>query len=415
MAHELTESKSRKPGPDKPGLDKPWSVQGPIYAVGFFASSMTDVASIILPLWLAGQGASAATIGIIIGAKHILPFFFAIHGGALMDRFGARRLMVYCALISVVTLPMFPVIGWLPAVFALQMLSGFGSSMGWLGAQTLFGQSLRANPLYAGRFSFCIRMGGFVGPPIAGLAWDHIGIGGGFGFLALWALGTVIATLVTPKVGAPEAGNRLRLQDILPRMADYRAAFRLATIPAMTAVLMVTVIRIAASSVQDSFYPLYLVLAGFSATQIGALMTISAAAAASSSLLVSHVTARMSSMWALIISSGGSVVFVAMTPLLGTFTELTIVALLRGLCLGISQPLMLSMLINASGEGSQGKGAALRTTANRAAAAITPVSMGLVAAATGLAASFYIVGGVLLGALTVIAIYISRRPDIVRE
>lgn len=411
MAHNLADEKSTKPG-----LNKPWSVQGPIYAAGFFASSITDVASIILPLWLAGQGASAATIGIIIGAKHILPFFFAIHGGALMDRFGARRLMVYCALISVVTLPMFPIVGWLPAVFALQMLSGFGSSMGWLGAQTLFGQSLRANTLYAGRFSFCIRMGSFVGPPIAGLAWDHIGVGGGFGFLALWALGTVVATLATPKSrGAPEAGNRLRLQDILPRMADYRAAFRLATIPAMTAVLMVTVIRIASSSVQDSFYPLYLVLAGFSATQIGALMTISAAAAASSSLLVSHVTARMSSMWALIISSAGSVVFVAITPLLGAFTELAAVALLRGLCLGISQPLMLSMLINASGEGSQGKGAALRTTANRAAAAITPVSMGLVAAVTGLAASFFIVGGVLLGALAVIAIYIARRPDIARE
>jgi len=400
----------------KPNIQKPWSVQGPIYAVGFFASSMTDVASIVLPLWLAGRGASAATIGVIIGAKHILPFFFAIHGGALMDRFGARRLMVYCALISVVTLPMFPIVGWLPAVFALQMLSGFGSAMGWLGAQTLFGQSLRANHIYAGRFSFALRMGGFVGPPIAGLAWDHIGIGGGFGFLALWAMGTVVSSLCTPKIGsAPEAGQRLRAADILPRMADYRAAFRLATIPAMTAVLMVTVIRIAASSVQDSFYPLYLVLAGFSATQIGALTTISAAAAAGSSLLVSHVTRYIPSMWALILASAGSVIFVAMTPLLSTLTSLTIVALLRGLCMGVSQPLMLSMLINASGEGSQGKGAALRTTANRAAAALTPVSMGLVASATGLATSFFIVGGVLLGALAIISAYLARRPDIVRE
>jgi hypothetical protein len=41
--------------------------------------------------------------------------------------------------------------------------------------------------------------------------------------------------------------------------------------------------------------------------------------------------------------------------------------------------------------------------------------MGLVASVTGLAASFFIVGGVLLGALMVIAIYIARRPDIVRE
>ena len=223
------------------------------YAAGLFSMGQAELLTFLVPLWAVLQGASPAEIGLLVGAKSLLTFFLAIHGGALMDRFGARRLMVYCALISVVTLPMFPIVGWLPAVFALQMLSGFGSAMGWLGAQTLFGQSLRANHLYAGRFSFCIRMGGFVGPPIAGLAWDHIGIGGGFGFLALWAMGTVVSSLCTPKIGsAPEAGQRLRAADILPRMADYRTAFRLAAIPAMTAVLMVTVIRIAASSVRPT-------------------------------------------------------------------------------------------------------------------------------------------------------------------
>ena len=54
-------------------------------------------------------------------------------------------------------------------------------------------------------------------------------------------------------------------------------------------------------------------------------------------------------------------------------------------------------------------------SANRAAAALTPVSMGLVASATGLATSFFIVGGVLLGALAIISAYLARRPDIVRE
>jgi MFS family permease len=395
----------------------PWRTQGSVYAVGFFASSLTDVASIVLPVWLASQGASAATIGVIIGAKHILPFFLAIHGGALMDRFGARRLMIFCAMLSVIALPLFPVAGWLPAVFALQMISGFGSSMGWLGAQTLFGQALRGEHLYAGRFAFAIRMGSFTGPPLVGLAWDHLGVAGGFGFLALWALGTVVASFWTPRLQTMGSGalRGFKVRDALPRVRDYKAAFALAGAPAMTAVLLVTVIRIAASSVQDSFYPLYLTLEGFSATQIGTLMTISAAAAAASSLMLTMVTKRIAPMWALIISSAGAVVFIACTPLLHSFAALAIVAALRGLCTGVSQPLMLSMLIKASGEGSQGKGAALRTTANRAAAATTPPFMGLVAAGAGLGASFFIVGGLLLAALGAIALYLRSRPDLPRE
>ncbi|MDB5570701.1 MAG: putative arabinose efflux permease, family [Hyphomicrobiales bacterium] len=395
----------------------PWRTQGPIYGAGFFASSLTDVTSIILPLWLAGTGASAAAIGLIIGAKHILPFFFAIHGGALMDRFGARRLMILCSMASVIALPLFPVVGWLPAVVALQMLSGFGSAMGWLGAQTLFGQTTHGNPALAGRFAFALRMGGFVGPPLAGLAWDHTGVAGGFAFLCLWAFGTVACSFLVPRQDdvVPEGGRRLRAADLAPKVADYRAALRLATIPAMSVVLMVTVVRIAASSVQDSFYPLYLHTIGFSATEIGVLMTTSAATAAASALLIGHVLRYMSGMWALVIATAGSVIFVSITPLMTSFTAFAVVGALRGVCMGVSQPLMLSMLIEVSGRGSQGKGAALRTTANRAAATITPISMGVVAAFSGLAASFLIVGGALLGAVGLIAIHLLRRPHLARD
>ena len=75
------------------GVDRiSWRIQAPVYGAGMFASTVTDVISIILPIWLAGTGESAATIGLIIGSKHILPILLAIHGGALMDRFGAVTL-----------------------------------------------------------------------------------------------------------------------------------------------------------------------------------------------------------------------------------------------------------------------------------------------------------------------------------
>ncbi|MFN3892045.1 MAG: MFS transporter [Beijerinckiaceae bacterium] len=394
-----------------------WRIQAPVYGAGMFASTVTDVISIILPVWLAGTGKSAATIGLIIGSKHLLPILLAIHGGALMDRFGARSVMVGCLLLAVVTLPLFPWVGWIPFIVVLQMISGFGSSMGWLGSQTLFGQIMRRDHVYAGRFAFALRVGGFIGPPIAGLVWDNLGVGSGFLFLGLWALGAVIMALLVPRdaISAPERAQKARIADMLPRWSDYRAAFRLATIPAMTVVLMITVVRIAASSVQDSFYPLYLTTVGYSATQIGLLMTISAATAAASSLTIGWITRFAQPMWVLIISAAWSVIFVSITPLMPSFTALAISAALRGLSMGVSQPLMMSMLIGAAGKGSQGKGAALRTTANRVAAAVTPISMGAVAGLAGLGESFFVIGGVLLAALVVIAIYVWRRPDLARE
>ncbi len=394
-----------------------WRIQAPVYGAGMFASTVTDVISIILPVWLAGTGKSAATIGLIIGAKHILPILLAIHGGALMDRFGARGVMVGCLMLSVLTLPLFPIAGWIPLIVVLQMISGFGSSMGWLGAQTMFGQIMRRDHVYAGRFAFALRMGGFVGPPIAGLVWDNLGVGSGFLFLGLWALGAVIMALLVPKesIAAPERSQKARIVDMLPRWSDYRAAFRLATIPAMTVVLMITVVRIAASSVQDSFYPLYLTTIGYSATQIGFLMTISAATAAASSLSIGWVTRHASPMWVLIVSAGFSVIFVSVTPLMPSFTALAAIAALRGLSMGVSQPLMMSMLIGAAGKSSQGKGAALRTTANRVAAGVTPVLMGAIAGFGGLANSFYVIGALLLTANIIIAIYVWRRPQLARD
>ena len=77
--------------------------------------------------------------------------------------------------------------------------------------------------------------------------------------------------------------------------------------------------------------------------------------------------------------------------------------------------LILSILVHAAGPGSQGKTIALRTTANRAAAGLTPVGMGLAAATTSLASSFFIVGGLLLAALGAIALYLRSRPDLPRE
>lgn len=378
---------------------------------------MADVATIVLPLWLAGLGMDPLAIGLVIGARHILPLFLAIHGGALMDKLGARNLTAFCAALSAVVALLFPLTAWLPAIFFLQMLNGLGSTIGFLGAQTSFAQYLFGSHAYAGRFALAMRMGSLAGPPLAGLIWDHAGATGGFVFLSLWACGLIACALALPRPAASESGTLARFTrgDLVPRWNDYASAFRLAVIPAMAVMLAITVIRISASSVQDSFYPLYLATIGFPATQIGILITISSAVAALGAISVGHAVRIINPMWLLIASTFGAIAFVSVTPLMTSFVPLAIIAGLRGFCMGISQPLILSILVTATGPGSQGKGIALRTTANRAAAGVTPMAMGAIAAASTLAASFYAMGAILFVLTVLVAIYVFRNPVVTRE
>lgn len=395
----------------------PLRTQIPIYATGLFSNSLADVASVVLPLWLSSDGITAAGIGLVLGARHVLPFLFAIHGGALMDRVGARQLMTVSSLTSALMLILFPAVAWIPAIIVLQMLNGYGSSMSWIGAQAYFGRVLAHSPTYAGRFGFSLRIGSFIGPPMAGFAWDMVGTWGAFTVLSLWAAGVAISAFFIPHSADMPATERRKLvwNDLAPRAADYREAYVLACEPAMKIVLIITIMRIAASSIQDSFYPVWLASIGLPATQIGVLITVSSALAALSSLWVAQATQRMNPLWVLIWTTMGSIIFVSITPALDSVFSLMCAAALRGVCMGLSQPLMLSILADASGPGYLARGAALRTTANRVAASVTPMSMGAAASVAGLAASFHIIGGVLLVGLGLSAFYVKTHPTVAEK
>lgn len=391
----------------------PLQHQAAIYSGGLFSNSMSDLASVVLPLWLASMGHSTIVIGLVVGAKHILPLLFAIHGGSLIDRLGTRRVMLACAGISLVVLPMFPASPWVAAIIVLQMLNGLSSSMCWMVSQASFGRVLLGHPVYAGPFAFSLRMGSFVGPPLAGLGWDLWGAQGGFGVLTLWAVGMLVSGIALPRSDDPKLAHRIELADLTPRLSDYQAAFALAVAPAMKLVLIISVFRIAASSIQDSFYPVFLTSIGLSGAQIGLLITLSSAVAAGSALLVARASRIVDPLWLLILMSIGSIVFIAITPLFTSIIMLGLIAILRGFCMGLSQPLMLSLLVGAAERNAQGLGVALRTTANRAAAAVTPMTMGVVAALIGLQGSFLVVGGALFAGMMLVVRHVrERKPEV---
>ena len=398
----------------------------PIYASGFFNGNVYFLTGILMPLWaliVVGED-QAFLIGLIVASRQILPVLLAIHGGALMDRFGARRIMLIFGAIGISASAAFPFFPFLSAIIALQMLSGLAESLGWVGSQTLVGTALKGHPTYTGRLSFALRLGGFLGPWLCGIAWHQFGPTMGFFSIASWIMLGWFAGWLVPVRDEPrpvQAGS-FRLSEIMPRWSDYMATFRMIAIPSVALVVAVTFMRQTGSGMQLSFYPVWLNQLGINAADIGFMVGCSHILSASTSLSVGSATRWISAHWLLVLTIAVSILTIAITPLLGAefvtvpgvgkiYVILFGVICLRGLAQGFNMPLMMSIGMQAVSAHEQGKIVALRITVNRLTSAIIPLIMGAIAQGFGLEYSFYVIGGIGLGGLALVSIWMAQSPS----
>jgi len=389
-----------------------WRMEGAIYATAFFSHFASRTAAIIVPLWVANFEPSALFIGVALGSFNFLPLWLSIPGGALMDRLGARRLMTVFALAGAGASLLYPVFPWLAPLIALQLFVGFSVSMTWIGSQTLLGERMKGSPTHAGRLAVSSHVGAFVGPPVSGVAWDFFGPWGSFLTLVLSFLGVFLAVYLFLPAGPDQEKTKsvFKRSDLVPKLSDYKAALFLLTAPAIFLVVMASMLDTAGIGIRSSFYVIWLKDAGYSATLIGILLSTSNVLAAVGTLCAGPVTRFLKAHWVLLTSVGGGIALISITPLLGSYALLLAVALLMGGIRGLGHPFFLSMVSEAAGRDAQGKAVGLRITANRLVGTLTPVVMGAVSEALSLAASFYVIGGVLLLVIAFLIVQIRRSP-----
>ncbi len=383
--------------------------QLPVYGAALFSNSLTDLVPIMVPLWLVALGASPFAIGIVLGARYVGPLLFSIHGGAMMDRIGTRRVMIFFAAISVIVPLVYPLAPWVIAVFFIQLVSGLADQLGWVGAQTLTGQVLHGNPTYTGRLIVATRVGTWIGPPLAGLALVAFGYQGGFVVMSLWSLGTLLSVLAIPPtaVPPPTAGPEPLLKSVVPRRADYVEALRLVALPMMGILMAVSAARQIGASMQTAFYAVYLDGIGISGEVIGFLIAMNGVAGVFA-LVTGWLVRRYSEYRMMIVTSAISLVSIAIIPLFTGLVPLFFVSGIRGLALAISVVIIVSMIARSVGGAHQGKAMGLRMTCHQAINVVTPVIMGALVQWGGLNAAFYIVGFSAL-ALNIWVGWIGRR------
>jgi MFS family permease len=145
-------------------------------------------------------------------------------------------------------------------------------------------------------------------------------------------------------------------------------------------------------------------------TIIGALVGASEFFAGVGAVVAAPVARRMRAHWLVVAFVGGAILFIVITPLIGQFLVLLVVAAaLRGLSQGVNQPVMYSILSRSVGPDAQGAAVGLRNTVNRLSSLILPTAMGLAAGQWGIEASFYVMGIVLLATCGGLAMVIRYK------
>lgn len=397
----------------------PWRIQAAVYGVGLFSTSIYYIGSVIIPLYVYTMNPSPLLFGLMFSVPHLLPLVLSIHGGAMMDRLGARQVMVAIAALGAVVPLLYPVAPTIWVLMLLQMLLGLSESLGWLGAQTMIGQYMQGRTVYAGRLSAVIRISQLAAPPLAGIAWDLSGPWGAFILMSVWASGSIFCALWLPAlppgkgehdVSAPRV--QIRMRDLMPKLADYITAFQLLRSPAVVLIVVLGAMMHVGNAMQGSFYVAWLTEMRITGTSIGLLSAAGAIGAALFSLLTTHLMRYMGGLWIALLSIWAGLLLICITPLLGSYFLLQVAMFLRSGANGLAQPLIISLVLRGAGRSNQGKAVGLRGTANRIASIAAPLAMGVIAEIAGLEASFYIVGVAISAIIAAIAVYLWRRPEL---
>jgi sugar phosphate permease len=387
-----------------------------IYAalgVGLTANSVAMMTKVVFALWAVHLSMGPGEFGIAVAASALMPFLLSIHGGALMDRLGPRRVTMAYVVTTALAMPLYPILPFYWAIITLQLITGLTANMGWVGAQTLICNLSAGKTTIISRFSVAGKIGTLAAPVAVGAVWDIGGPWAAFGFVTLSSWLVVLALWLAPTDAddIPRPGARDVLRELTPKLSDYIRAFSLIAIPTVAFVVVMSALRISSSAVQTSFYISYLGEIGMLGTLIGVLVTISEGAGLIGALMAPFWERFIKPHWVFIGFVVMSLAFVSITPILGgIFALLAVATFVRGYAQGLSQPVMFGILSRAVSRTEQGTSIGLRTTSNRFASMIVPAIMGVVAELVGVQASFFWIGGTLISLCLIVAVFVHRIP-----
>ena len=335
-------------------------------------------------------GGSEFTVGLLMALFALLPMLLSVYAGRLIDRVGPRRPLLICfvALAAGTALP-----------FAAPHLATLYFSCTVIGTAFMF-IHIAMNSVFgahgtpeqrAVNFSWLalgFSISNSIGPLVAGFAIDHLGHAQAM--LALAVFPVVAFVLVWARRRAlprPEPAPAGRSSGVL----------ELLRIPQMRNTFTVSVLLAMGWDLYTFLTPLYGARIGLAASTIGVIMSTFALATFAVRLTMPLMVKRLRQ-WvvmssALAVAGSAYVVF----PLVSSVPLLMALSFVLGMGLGCAQPIIMSLLYEASPPGRQSEAVGLRTSLLNASHTFIPLASGALSAAAGMAPVFWLLAALLFG------------------
>ncbi len=379
-----------------------------VFATGFFSLSQIPMMTLIVPLWALDIGASAFWIGMAIAMRAAAAMVFSIQTGAVMDRLGARKVSIALGTMGALLVPLYPLLPNISGMISLQIVVGFLHLTCWIGAQALVGRLTAGAPEMMGRFSFLATLGNFLGPLLAGLAWQHLGPWGAFLMVSLWSFAFVLTVAAVPKSIDTGTAQKASVNDLIPRWAHYAAGFGLLRVPMVAYVIVVSAVLAGTYAMRHTFLAVYLESIEFTGGEIGFIVGSIALSGSVAGLTVGRLSQWVEPHWLVLVGTALSTITFCLAPLFSGFWSLWTIACATGVCSGTAFPMILSVLTRCAGTERQGISVGLRATMNRTASLTVPVLMGAIVGATTLATGFFAMGAIIVTIVAIMGVVLVR-------
>ena len=342
------------------------------------------------PLQALRQGHSAWAVGILLGLFAVAPILLALPAGRLADRHGYHLPLRVAVALTVSGGLLALLSTWLPQggfilLCAAAMLTGAGSNVGLITIQRTAGRTARDATGLRRVFSWlglAPALSNVVGPVLAGVLIDLGGFPAAFATMALLPLLSLWWARRVPEESPPARTPE----------QQQRSSWELLHTPGLRRLLMVNWLLSASWDVHTFVVPILGHERGFSASAIGTVLGVFAAAVALIRLLIPMLARRWREAQVLVAAMLATGLVFAAYPFVQSAWMMGVCAVLLGLALGSVQPMIMTTLHQITPHDRHGEAIALRSMTINFSSAVMPLMFGLAGAALGAASLFWVMG-----------------------
>jgi MFS family permease len=336
------------------------------------------------PLLALREGYSALAVGVLMSLYALTQVFLSLPAGRYADRHGLKRpmaLSVTAATLGAGLAVAFPVF---PVLCLAALLTGGATGAAVIALQRHVGRAASGPMQLKQAFSWVAigpAFSNFLGPFAAGLLIDYAGFRAAFALMALFPLVCWFWIRTAREVPLSEAHRNL------PR----GRAWDLWREPMFRRLILVNWFLSSAWDVHTFVVPVLGHERGLSASVIGTILGLFAAAAAAIRVVLPAIAARVREWVLIVVAMVATTLIYAVYPFMHVALSMGICSVLLGFALGLVQPMVMSMLHQITPEHRHGEAVGMRMLVINASSVAMPLLFGSAGAVVGVSAVFWTV------------------------